>query len=59
MKKNNFASGYTDESWSQASYTITNGYLWVTCGYQIIDPDGTVGDYEDSGSGDYQAFLYR
>lgn len=59
MKKNNFASGYTDESWSQASYTITNGYLWVTCGYQIIDPDGTVGDYEGSGSGDYQAFLYR
>ncbi|MDI6778035.1 MAG: hypothetical protein QMD77_02485 [Patescibacteria group bacterium] len=59
MKKNDFISGYTDESWSQVNYTITDGYLWATCGYQIIDPDGTVGDYENSGSGDYQAFSYK
>lgn len=59
MKKNNFASGYTDESWSQTDYTISNGYLWVVCGSQTIDPDGTVGDYDDTGSGDYQAFSYR
>jgi hypothetical protein len=59
MKRNNFSSGFTDESWSERSYAITDGYIWVYYGYESIDPGHSSGTYEDTGSGNYRAFSYR
>jgi len=58
IRKNSFASGYANESWSHRDFAITDGYLWVYYGYKDVDENG-VGEYKDSGSGDYRAFLYR
>jgi hypothetical protein len=59
IKKNNFASGYADESWSEKGYTISDGYLWVCYGYETIEPGNAAGTYEDSASGDYRIFVYK
>ncbi|HLM83831.1 MAG TPA: hypothetical protein VK254_01305 [Candidatus Bathyarchaeia archaeon] len=54
MKKNNFPSGFSEESWSPLNYTMTDGNIWIEYGYKM-DED----PFTDSGVGDYRIFRYR
>lgn len=54
MKKNNFTSGFSGESWSEGSFYTTDGALWINYGTK----QGTA-PYTDTGAGDYQVFLYK
>lgn len=55
MRKNNFTASLPSESWSQGGYTIVDGYLWINYGSKLV----STGVYSDSGSVDYQVFLYK
>ncbi|MFH1183286.1 MAG: hypothetical protein V1690_03420 [Candidatus Moraniibacteriota bacterium] len=54
MKKNSFTSGYSGESWSEGSFYVTDGALWISYGSKM---DSSA--YVDTGAGDYQVFLYK
>jgi hypothetical protein len=55
MRKNNFIGSLPSESWSQGGYNIVDGYLWINYGSKLVN----TGVYSDSGSVDYQVFLYK
>ena len=54
IKKNNFLSGFTSESWSEGSYFITDGNLWINYGTKQ-----GANAYTETGAGDYQVFMYK
>lgn len=54
MKKNSFTSGFSGESWSEGSFYVTDGALWIIYGTKLGS-----NAYVDTGAGDYQVFLYK
>lgn len=58
VKKNSFPASLPSDSWSQGSYYVIDGYLWINYGLETISPSGT-STYYDIGPGDYRVFLYK
>lgn len=58
IKKNNFFSGFSEESWSGSSYYLSDGALYVQYAYQVTNPSGSTTYYE-TGLGDYRLFVYK
>jgi len=58
MKKNNFISGFSGDSWSEGSFYTTDNTLWINYATRS-GLAGAASTYTDTGAGDYQVFLYK
>lgn len=58
VRKSNFVSGFSQESWSGSSYYTSDGVLYIQYAYQITTPSGG-NTYYETGIGDYRLFVYK
>ncbi|KKT33818.1 MAG: hypothetical protein UW19_C0005G0064 [Candidatus Moranbacteria bacterium GW2011_GWF2_44_10] len=55
MKKNNFFSGFSEESWGGAAYYTDNGAIYIMYGSEV----NATGVFTDTGIGNYRLFTYK